>query len=45
MAYQEKNVKYKKNIKDAIQSITLEENDLLVITGSLYLSGEFLNLN
>ena len=36
---------YKKNIKDAIQSITLEENDLLVITGSLYLSGEFLNLN
>ena len=39
------NVKYKKNIKDAIQSITLEENDLLVITGSLYLSGEFLNLN
>ena len=39
------NVKYKKNIKDAIQSITLEENDLLVISGSLYLSGEFLNLN
>jgi len=39
------NVKYKKNIKDAIQSITLGENDLLVITGSLYLSGEFLNLN
>ena len=39
------NVQYKKNIKDAIQSITLEENDLLVITGSLYLSGEFLNLN
>ena len=39
------NVKYKKNIKDAIQSITFDENDLLVITGSLYLSGEFLNLN
>ena len=39
------NVQYKKSIKDAIQSITLEENDLLVITGSLYLSGEFLNLN
>ena len=39
------NVQYKKNIKDAIQSIALEENDLLVITGSLYLSGEFLNLN
>ena len=39
------NVQYKKNIKEAIQSITLEENDLLVITGSLYLSGEFFNLN
>jgi dihydrofolate synthase/folylpolyglutamate synthase len=39
------NVQYKKNIKEAIQSIALKENDLLVITGSLYLSGEFLNLN
>ena len=39
------NVQYKKNIKEAIQSISFEENDLLVITGSLYLSGEFLNLN
>ena len=39
------NVQYKKNIKEAIQSIKFEENDLLVITGSLYLSGEFLNLN
>tara|TARA_B100002051_G_scaffold138554_1_gene131571 strand:- start:36 stop:1304 length:1269 start_codon:yes stop_codon:yes gene_type:complete len=39
------NVQYKKNIKEAIQSISLAENDLLVITGSIYLSGEFLNLN
>ena len=39
------NVQYKKNIEEAIQSIALKENDLLVITGSLYLSGEFLNLN
>ena len=39
------NVKYKKSIKEAIQSIHLEENDLLIVTGSLYLSGEFLNLN
>ena len=39
------NVQYKKNIKEAIQSISLNENDLLVITGSIYLSGEFLNLN
>ena len=39
------NVHYKKSIKEAIQSIRLEEDDLLIITGSLYLSGEFLNLN
>ena len=39
------NVQYKKNIKDAIQSVPLKENDLLLITGSLYLSGEFFNLN
>ena len=39
------NIQYKKSIKEAIQSIQLEEDDLLVITGSLYLSGEFLNLN
>ena len=39
------NVQYKKSIKEAIQSINLKDNDLLIITGSLYLSGEFLNLN
>ncbi len=39
------NVQYKKSIKEAIQSIPLKEDDLLIITGSLYLSGEFLNLN
>ena len=39
------NVQYKKSIKEAIQSIPLEEDDILIITGSLYLSGEFLNLN
>ena len=38
-------VQYKKTIQEAIQSIPLKENDLLIITGSLYLSGEFLNLN
>ena len=38
------NVQYKKSIKEAIQSINLKDNDLLIITGSLYLSGEFLNL-
>ena len=39
------NVQYKKSIKDAIQSINFKEDDLLIITGSLYLSCEFLNLN
>ena len=34
-----------KCIKEAIQSIPLEEGDLLIITGSLYLCGEFLKLN
>ena len=39
------NVQYKENIEEAIKSITLKENDLLLITGSLYLAGEVLNLN
>ena len=39
------NVTYKNSIKEAIQSIKLKRNDLILITGSLYLSGEFLNLN
>ena len=39
------NVQYKKNIEQAIESITLKENDLVIITGSLYLAGEMLNLN
>ena len=39
------NVQYKKNIEQAVKSITLKENDLIIITGSLYLAGEMLNLN
>ena len=39
------NVQYKESIEQAIKSIPLKENDILIITGSLYLSGEFLNLN
>ncbi len=39
------NVHYKESIEEAIKSISLKKNDLLIITGSLYLSGEFLNLN
>jgi len=40
-----KDAQYKKNIIEAIKSIPLEENDLILITGSLYLAGEVLNLN
>ena len=39
------NVKYEESIEKAIQSIPLKENDLVIITGSLYLAGEILNLN
>ncbi len=39
------NVKYKKSIIDAIKSIPVKENDIILITGSLYLAGEVLNLN
>ena len=39
------NVQYKENIEQAIKSIPLKENDLVIITGSLYLAGEMLNLN
>ncbi len=40
-----KNVKYRKSIKEAINSIDLKDNDIIIITGSLYLAGETLNLN
>ena len=39
------NVKYAKNIKEAIKSTELNRGDLLLITGSLYLCSEVLNLN
>jgi len=39
------NVKYKEGIIDAIKSIPVKENDIILITGSLYLAGEVLNLN
>ena len=39
------NIKYKKTIEEAISSIKLEKNDIILITGSLYLAGEILNLN
>ena len=40
-----KNINYKKSIKEAISSINLKDNDIIIITGSLYLAGEVLNLN
>ncbi len=39
------NINYKESIKDAIKSITISNNDIILITGSLYLAGEVLNLN
>ena len=39
------NVQYKENIFEAIKSIPVKKNDLILITGSLYLAGEVLNLN
>jgi dihydrofolate synthase/folylpolyglutamate synthase len=38
-------VQYKENIFEAIKSIPVKKNDLILITGSLYLAGEVLNLN
>ena len=40
-----KNVQYKEDIFDAIKSISVKKNDVILITGSLYLAGEILNLN
>ena len=40
-----KNINYKKSIEEAINSIDLKDNDIIIITGSLYLTGEVLNLN
>ena len=40
-----KNINYKESVEEAIKSIPLKENDIILITGSLYLAGEVLNLN
>ena len=39
------NVNYKKNIEEAIKGINLDKGDLLLVTGSLYLCSEILDLN
>ena len=36
---------YKSSIKEALKSLPLGDEDVVLITGSLYLVGEFLNLN
>ena len=36
---------YKNSIKEAIRSLKLGHDDIILITGSLYLAGEVLNLN
>ncbi|MDC0031388.1 Mur ligase family protein [Candidatus Pelagibacter sp.] len=39
------NIQNKNSIEDAISSIDIQSNDIILITGSLYLAGEVLNLN
>ncbi len=39
------NVKYQNSIEKAIGSILLKEGDIIIVTGSLYLIAEFLNIN
>ena len=39
------NIKYKKSLEEAISSLNLQGNDIILVTGSLYLAGEVLNLN
>ena len=39
------NVEYKDSLENAISSIKIQKNDIILITGSLYLAGEVLNLN
>ena len=39
------NINYKNSIEEALKSISLGKDDVVLITGSLYLAGEVLNLN
>ena len=38
-------IKYKRSIEEALKSLKLHDEDIILITGSLYLAGEVLNLN
>ncbi len=39
------NLNYKESVEQAIKSLTLERNDIVLITGSIYLAGEVLKIN
>ena len=39
------NLNYRESIEQALKSLKLKRNDIVVITGSIYLAGEVLNLN
>ena len=39
------NLNYKKSVEDALKNISADNEDIILITGSLYLAGEVLNLN
>tara|TARA_Y100000590_G_scaffold43466_1_gene46256 strand:+ start:2447 stop:3700 length:1254 start_codon:yes stop_codon:yes gene_type:complete len=39
------NAEFRESIQEAINKLNLEENDIVLITGSLYLAGEVLKLN
>ena len=39
------NLNYEKSVEDALKKMSTDEDDIILITGSLYLAGEVLNLN
>ncbi len=39
------NLNYEKSLEDALKKISTDNDDIILITGSLYLAGEVLNLN
>ena len=39
------NLSFSENIEQALKDLQLNQNDIVIITGSIYLTGEVLNLN
>ena len=39
------NVSFSENIEQALKNLRLNQDDIVIITGSIYLTGEVLNLN